>query len=187
MPRPAPSARRATPARKPSIVPALALIVLFGAGIGIIFVIRSQPQGGEREASAAEPAEHVPFAAYHEERPAGAGPARPAAVPLARPSRIQGSGPTADPIWIAAWDEADKGYALLEEANAARERQDHAEYAEKGKLAKEAFDRALTMSAEWEEQLIAERGDDDTDVRRIVATRSDWFDKMRVLHRTTGR
>lgn len=184
---PAPSRGRATPARKPSIVPVLALVVLFGAGVGIILVIRSQAGGPQREAEAAEAApEHVPFAAYHEERPSSG--VRPAASrEPSRPSRIQGSGVMADPVWIAAWDEADKGYALLEEASAARERQDHGEYQEKGKLAKEAFDRALKMSAEWEEELIASRGDDDADVRRIVSTRSEWFDKMRVLHRTTGR
>ena len=43
------------------------------------------------------------------------------------------------------------------------------------------------MTAQWEEELIAEHGDTDPDVRRILATRSDWFDKLRVLHKTTGR
>ena len=43
------------------------------------------------------------------------------------------------------------------------------------------------MTADWEDELMAQYGDKDRQVKAIMNERSKWFDLLRTLHKTTGR
>jgi hypothetical protein len=92
-----------------------------------------------------------------------------------------------DPLWQRALGIAERGIALAEEAQASLRAGDPAAYQAKGKEAKALIDEAITMTAEMEERLLEEPGESDPVVRLIKKERSAWFDKLRVLHKTTGR
>ena len=94
------------------------------------------------------------------------------------------TGIEADPTWQAALEIAHDAWALAEEAFDAKKRENFAVYNSKGHAAKEAFDRAIEMTAQWELDLIDEHGDADTPVRKIMRKRSEWFEQTRLLRKT---
>jgi hypothetical protein len=89
--------------------------------------------------------------------------------------------------WQRAQEIAGDAAAKLELAKVAKAAGDHAVWSTKGNEAKALYDEAITMTAEWEDQLLADYGDKDRQVRAIMNERSKWFDMLRTLHKTTGR
>jgi hypothetical protein len=92
-----------------------------------------------------------------------------------------------EPLWQRALEIAERGSGLAAEAVNALRSGDPTTYQEKGKEAKALIDEAITMTAEWEAALLEDPGEGDPGVRAIKKERSAWFDKLRVLHKTTGR
>lgn len=92
-----------------------------------------------------------------------------------------------DDVWVNALAIAADADEELDAANAAREAGDNAGYHEHGRAAMQGYDRALELTAVWEEELLEQYGERSPKVRDIVKTRSRWFDRLRVLHKTTGR
>lgn len=160
-------------------MPIVALIVLVVGAVGLAMWLR---QASAAEAAAETVDEHVPFSKYRDEAP-------PTREPKgeARPWREAPEGLEAEEAWVNALAIAKDADELLDQANRAREAGDNAGYQDKGRAAKETYDRALELTAEWEERIVAEYGEGNPTVRAIVRTRSRWFDRLRVLHKTTGR
>lgn len=90
-------------------------------------------------------------------------------------------------IWVEAKKVAANADAVYAEAKKAKAANDHTAWAEKGTRAKKLYDKALTMSAIWEEGLLEKYGDTDRQVAGIQTIRNKWFDRLAVLHKTTGR
>lgn len=167
--------------QQPPIVPALLLLVLIA---GAIVLARSVAQKEDAAPTpVAEPPAPKPFASVPDEAP-----------PTPKGGSARGSYPRApeglassNPVWAEALKVAATASELFDEAQKAKAAEDHTLFQLKGKAAKETYDKAFLMTAEWEEQLLAQYGDRDPQVREIVSTRNRWIDRVRVLHKTTGR
>lgn len=175
--------QRARPrkSQQPPIVPALLLIVLIA---GAIVLARTVAQKQDAEpAPAPQPTAPKPFASVPDEAPPApkAGSAR-----ISYPRAPDGLADS-NPVWAEALKVAATAAELFDEAQKARAAEDHALFQLKGKAAKETYDKAFLMTAEWEEKLLEQYGDRDPQVREILSTRNRWIDRVRVLHKTTGR
>ena len=82
---------------------------------------------------------------------------------------------------------ADQAAVTFASAAKAKANGDHSTWNEKGNEAKELYDRAIILTAAWEDQLMEEYGDTDRQVREIMSIRTKWIEKLTVLHKTTGR
>lgn len=164
------------------------LLLLAGGAIAVAGwvngVKRAQEQAEAEQAERAAEEERKsaadPFASVPDELPPGT-PKDPSAgwgdttVP---------EGLLAEPTWVKARALADRGLAFGREALKAKEAGDYAGYNAMGAKAREAFDEALEVTAEWELGLIEEYGDTHPQVRQIVRARSDWFDQLKLFRKT---
>jgi len=75
----------------------------------------------------------------------------------------------------------------FEAAKKAKADGDHGAWNTKATYAKNLYDEAFIMTAIWEEEILEKYGDSDRQVKAIMQERSTWIDKVRVLHKTTGR
>jgi hypothetical protein len=158
-------------------------IVGLGALIATaILFARMLPDDGESAIPAPSEPTHQPFSTVAEEAPPSAGGGAGRLYNRA-PSDLAASYPP----WLEALEIAREADGLFSEAQEAKQATDHAGFQTKGKAAKETYDRAFTMTALWEEQLLESYGDRDRQVRVIVRERNRWIDRVRVLHKTTGR
>ena len=166
----------------PVVIPIALLVVTLGLGAYVVF-------GPKKEAAAPPPApvdvkKPTPFADMPPEKP-----------PVAKSSRASDGkvyppapeGLLEDANWKKALALASEGEALFTEAIKARASENMALYNEKGNAAEAKFDDAVTLTAEWEEKLVAQYGDRDAQIATILQTRSAWIKKMLVLSKTTGR
>lgn len=92
-----------------------------------------------------------------------------------------------DRTWLEALKIAEQAAVTLAEATRAKANGDHSAWNEKGNAAKELYDKAIEMTALWEDEIREKYGDTDRQVREIMSLRSKWIDKLRILHKTTGR
>lgn len=161
------------------------MIVLVVGAVAVAIWVAGDPASETDSAADNAEAEHVPFARYRQERPAPSDTVRGDAVDSnwpEPPGELEQS-----EVWINALAIARDADELLDEANRARAANDVGGYQDKGRAAREAYDRALTLTAGWEEELVDTYGDSNRQVRKIMRTRSRWFDRLRVLHKTTPR
>jgi hypothetical protein len=167
-------------ARSP--VPGIVAVLLFFSLIGgAIYVAVWADRANS--SSAQEPVEdsdaHKPFSSVE-----------PEALPDMSGRKRDDGRPTAPgslattPVWKKALVIAEDGWKYAAEAAEALAGDDRAVYREKGKLAEHAFDKAFTMTAIWEEELLDKYSDSDPQVRDIVRTRNKWIDKVRHFHKT---
>jgi len=171
-------------ARKPGppLLPILALIVVMA---GAVYIARLAAQNKpEKE----KPKEEVQAQDIFGDLPLEQPPDRSAfGHGKKRLTNTAPAGLADDANWIAAKQVASDAAAELELAKAAKAAGDHAAWNTKGKEAKELYDKAITMTAVWEEKLMEDYGDTDRQVRAIMDERNKWFDMLRTLHKTTGR
>jgi hypothetical protein len=158
--------------------------VLMGLIVGAILLARAvATREAPQAAPSNEPAQPEPFSKYTEEPPSVSGrPGGGPAVPRA-PSGLAAS----NPDWAEALTIAAAADELFAEANKAKLAEDHATFALKGKAAKETYDKAIILTAAWEEEILDKYGERDPQVREIMRIRSSWIDRLRVLHKSTGR
>jgi len=94
--------------------------------------------------------------------------------------------PKSDPIWTDAMELGDAGMDLAEQAAKAKQAGDHDGFKSFGKQAKEKLNEALTMTAEWEQGLVADLGASHGQVRSIQRTRKIWLNRLMALKKTVG-
>ncbi|MDP6762705.1 MAG: hypothetical protein QF860_07565 [Planctomycetota bacterium] len=175
-----PAGRRGRPrSGGPPIAPIAGLGVLI---LGAILFARLLPDSAATDDGAPPEPAHRPFSSVAEEAPPapGGGGAR---LYDRAPSDLAAS----HAPWLEAQEIAREADGLFAQAQQAKQADDHAGFSAKGKAAKETYDRAFEMTAAWEEGLLASYGDRDRQVREIVRERNRWIDRVRVLHKTTGR
>lgn len=178
--------RRAAPATKSPaahIVP-LALMVATAGVAAYVLIRRKQAPAAQVPAEAPQPA--TPF----DDMPAEEPPAPRGGEGATVDGKTYPPAPAGlleDARWKQALALAVEGDALLAEAAAARAAEDMTRYNAKGNAAEEKFDAAVTLTADWEEELMASYSDEDPQVAQIVETRSGWIKKMAALSKTTSR
>jgi hypothetical protein len=97
------------------------------------------------------------------------------------------AGLTDNTVWIDALHVIDEGAAVFAKAKQAKASGDHSEWNRLGNEAKDLYNRAIEMTAVWEEELMEKYGENDRQVRDIIKTRNKWLEVLRTLHKTTGR
>ena len=170
----------------PDLTPLYLFVVLIGGGLaaaGWLFSRKQEIQA--TEARAAVKAEEVdPFAHIPDELPPRL---RRAAGERPAVRRNQPAGIEAEPAWIEAQELADKGWTHALKAETAEAEGRARTLEEQSAAARAAFARALEITAEWELVLIEKHGERDPLVRRIVRTRAEWADTLRLLSETKDR
>jgi len=159
--------------------------ILLGMIVGAIVLARAIADKEDAQAAAAteQPAEQKYVTTVpDEEPPKTSGIGSPGSFTRA-PSGLAAS----NPQWAEALTIAAAADELFAEAQKAKADGDHAAFQLKGKAAKETYDKAATLTAAWEEELLETYGERDPQVRDIQRTRTRWLDRLRVLHKTTGR
>jgi hypothetical protein len=171
--------RRRPQPKGSSATPIIGIMLLVVGAVAVAMLIQDSKETASAAEVVQEP-EHKPFSKYREEAP----PARKADE---NPWREAPAGLANADVWIEALAIGKAADEKLAEANKARSGGDNAMYQAQGKSAKETYDKALLMTAEWEAGLIDKYGERNPQVRQIMGIRTRWFDKLRVLHKTTGR
>ncbi len=90
-------------------------------------------------------------------------------------------------VWLEALAIGEEADALLDEARDGKAKGDHSVWQAKGKAAKEAYDKAWTMTMELEDEFLAKYDGRDRVVRQMQRKRKTWADNRIALHKTTGR
>lgn len=182
--------RGGSPSPLAMLVPAGVLLGLIAAAILLARTISSKQV--EQAAATAAAAEEKPkepekkyFTTVPDEKPpeprGGSGHA-----PSNKPRAPEGLAES-NPDWAKALELARVADELFAEASQAKAADDHETFQLKGKAAKESYDKAIEITAVWEEELLDKYGDRDPQVRAIQNTRTRWTDRLRVLHKTTSR
>ncbi|MDP6408102.1 MAG: hypothetical protein QGI46_01865 [Planctomycetota bacterium] len=161
-------------------MPIAGLAALIAAAILFARMLPGTEPGAEAAPAAGA---HEPFSSVTQEAPPAPGGGGGARLYDRAPSDLAAS----HAPWMEALEIAREADLLFAEAQKAKGATDHAAFQAKGRAAKETYDRAFTMTALWEEQLLESYGDRDRQVRVIVRERNRWIDRVRVLHKTTGR
>ena len=164
------------------------------AGGALLATLKKSEAAKQAEAEAQRAQDEAaakPFADLPPEKPpAGTGanvdPNRPFAS-LDQAALAETGVPDVGAAWDAAVKLAAEGEVLFQEALTAKGKGETTLLNEKGAQAREKFDAALEMTALLEENLVSKRGESDKLVREIQRTRSTWFDRLRWLHKSTGR
>ena len=89
--------------------------------------------------------------------------------------------------WQEAQGLARQARVLFDEGKLAKAADDYSTWNDKGRQAKALYDEALEMTAEWETEIIGLYSENDVRVADIKKLRDTWFEKIRVLHKTTSR
>lgn len=120
-----------------------------------------------------------------EEAPAprgSGGGARPAPFGAVAPEGLADA-----PEWKKAVKLAEEAQGHFDAATEAKVVGNRKKLNEEGGKARTLFDQALEATALFEEQLVAEWGETDRQVRDIMRTRNQWFDRTRWLHKSISR
>ncbi len=179
-----PGRRRPRKSSGPPVGPILILVVLM---VGAVVVARmaAQSETKEEEARPAEVNAEAVFGDLPREEPP-----TPKTGSSFKPKKLYEKAPpglASNTTWVAAKKVAAEAKTVLDAGKIAKAASDHAGWAEKGGRAKDLYDEAITMTAEWEEELMAKYGDNDRQVAEIKRERDGWFNMLRTLHKTTGR
>ena len=162
--------------------------------IGSVFVVAVLAIGGagylnrDRAAKAAPSAGDVPEDPYaaspFADIPPEEGPKRmsPGGGPARKITSNSPAGLLAEPIWTGAFAKATAAFALSDEAEAAKASGDNETFLAKAVQAKKQMDVAIIETADWELDLQAKYGDDDSQVRKIGRERDKWFKLLRKYH-----
>lgn len=86
------------------------------------------------------------------------------------------------PAWVEAQKTMEGAYAMVKEAEDAKQAGDNATYINKAVTAREIIDEAIIATADWEMDLQDQYGENDVLVKKIVRERSRWFDLLRKYH-----
>jgi hypothetical protein len=86
-----------------------------------------------------------------------------------------------EPQWISAKALAVEALELFEATMSAKAKGDLATATTKGKASREKYSAAIETTAVWEEDLMSKYNPNDGEIIAIRDTRSDWFNKLRVL------
>lgn len=181
-----PSGERRRPRKSsgPPLGPILILVVLM-VGAVVIARMAAQDKGTEEDTGPAEVSADAVFGDLPREEPptpkVGSGSKSKKLYEKAPP------GLASNTTWLAAKKVAVEAKTVLEAGKIAKAAGDHAGWADKGGRAKNLYDEAITMTAEWEEELMSKYGDNDRQVAAIKRERDGWFNMLRTLHKTTGR
>lgn len=178
--------RRPARAAKKTSSPLVPLAVLFGIILGAVILARSF--AGKKDATPVEAAPAAtgpkPFEKYVEAPPTPR-------EPSSRDGRAYPPAPEglaeSNPDWARALEIGDEADVLFDAAQAAKRADQTTLFLEKGNAAKAKYDEAFTLTAVWEEELLEKYGDRDRQVKAIMNKRTAWSDRLRVLHKSTGR
>lgn len=178
-------ARRAQPQRGLPVAPIAILVLLLG---GALFFARQIAQS--KKDQTAEPEKvvkpHVPFADLPDEVPkskGGTGSNSPSVSYDTPPAGLLAT----NQVWLDALKDASRAESLYVEALSAKQTSDHTAFREKGIAAKDLFSKILEDTYMLEEELLAEYGDRDAQVRQVIAKRTAWTDRLAGLSKITGR
>lgn len=165
------------------LVPAAILMGMIVGAILLARAIATKEDDAQAATPQAQPEEERFFTSVPEEEPPSVTGGGPVGSFTRAPTGLAAS----NPDWAEALTVAEAADALFAEAQQAKQADDTATFQLKGKAAKETYDKAILMTAEWEEELLDKYGERDPQVRDIQRTRTRWIDRLRVLHKTTGR
>jgi hypothetical protein len=178
--------RRPSARARQSSSPLVPLAILLGMIVGAIVLARAIA-GRQQEEQTPAPAAASgpkPFEGYEEAPPAKrSSTSRDGRSYPPAPAGLAAS----NPDWGRALAIAAEADLLFAEVQRAKQDDAHTLFLEKGLEAKRKYDEAFAMTAVWEERILDQYGDRDPQVREIVRVRTDWSNRMRMLHRTTGR
>lgn len=168
--------RYASRNRKQSVAPVVAMVATVAAlGIGLaVYSSQNKPAAGQEGAggpSTAKPAVD-PFAGIADEtgpRAMSPGGKRTGLVERSPADLLD------DPVWTAAANTANSWIAKHNEAQQALKAKDNDRYLALGSQVRDAFNRLLEDTAEWESGLSTRYSEDDTRVRKIMRERDKWF------------
>jgi hypothetical protein len=154
----------------------IGVFVLVGLAIGVIGWLNSE----KVKQAADEPQKEAPRVPF-QDVPDEAAPTRNSSPGASRAprARIALSDLSDDPVWLAALERVKPGYALVDEAEAAKQAKNQALFDQKAVAAREIFDSAIENTAIWEEELQEKFGDQDPLVRKVIRERDKWFDIIR--------
>lgn len=176
-----PRSRRRSKPSGPPLIPIFALIVLMG---GAVYLARLAAQN---KPEPEEPKEAVKASEIFGDLPVEEPPPRPGGDGSRKATNKAPEGLANNPDFIRAKEIAVQANVVFEAAKKAKSAGDHGEWNIKAQEAKELFDQAFIMTAVWEEELLEKYGDRDRQVKAIMSERNKWIDKVRTLHKTSGR
>jgi hypothetical protein len=170
----------------------LAVAIFTGGGL-LAVLSKTQKQAEEtrvaeveQEQQANKPFADMPPEEHPSHKGAAGDPKRPfAELDVGAVGGIDAAAVSA--TWNSAKQLATEGEALFQEALAAKGNGETSLLNQRGAASQSKFDAALEMTALLEESLIAERGESDATVRALKRTRTQWFDRLRWLHKSIGR
>lgn len=170
--------RRGTESRSnPALVPGLIALVLIVVAVAVA-VLNKRPKDADNAAEAPKPR---PFA----DMP-------PEAAPPPKEHKAGSNLPnapdsiTSEPAWISAKALAAEARTLYDATVEAKGKGDMKLANEKGIAAREKYDEAVTMTADWEETILSQYNEYDSKVKAIKDARSDWFNKLLWLKKSVG-
>ncbi len=149
------------------------------------------PSGCSDAPSGGAPEEDRAAAAQAQERPR-LRPFEDLAPEADPPSKRRTQGPFSGTlaerlVWKRALETAAEAEGHYELAEQAHRDSDREALNREGGEARRLYNQALEDTAEFEEELIVDHGEEDDEVAAIVKVRNGWFDRLRWLHKTVGR
>lgn len=182
-----PRGRRA-PAQRPFPVAPIAILVLLLCGA--LFFARQIAQSKKAKDSAPVVIDtgHKPFSSLPDEAPKSKGSSQSSGSG----SSVQYDTPpvgllATNQVWIDALKDATKAESLYAAALKAKQTNDYSGFRENGIAAKDLFSKVLEDTYMLEEEMVAEYGDRDPQVRDVIKKRTAWTSTLAALSKTTGR
>ena len=167
----------------------LGLVALLGVILGLVGRINKKKieeaeiASEQRVIEQEEKAAVNPFADLPQEVALGDG-SRGGRWATAFPREANPTGLEAEEVWQLALDQADAAWVLSDHARKALVAEDEGRFDSKSRDARLAFQKALDGTSDWELQMIADHGDRDPQVRKIIRTRDEWDDQVQRLRKT---
>ena len=154
----------------------IGIFVLVGLVIGVTGWLNSE----KVERAADEEQVGIPKGPFQDVPDEGVlGPSKASGASRAPRERIALESLSDDPVWLAALEQVQPGYVLVDEAEAAKRARNQELFDRKAVAAREIFDSAIENTAIWEEGLQEKFGDRDRIVRKVMRERDKWFDIIR--------
>ena len=170
------SSRRRDPSSNPALIP-VSLAVDLIVGAVVVAMLTKKP----KEVVDASPSKPKPFAEMPPEAPPPPREHKPGSnLPMAP------DGLATEPQWLKAQVLAAEAKVLYEAAVSAKAKGDQALANEKGGAARDKYNAAVEATAEWEESILSKYNENDSKVRAIKDTRTDWFNKLRFLEKSVA-
>ncbi|MCA8979850.1 MAG: hypothetical protein H6831_12045 [Planctomycetes bacterium] len=182
-----PRSRRAQPQRGLPVGPIAILVLLLG---GALFFARQIAQSKKDKADEPEVIDtrRVPFA----DLPRETAPTHKSSGSAGASSGANYDTPPAgllatNQVWLDALKEASQAESYYAAAMKAKQTSDYSGFRENGIAAKDLFSKILEDTRVLEEELVAEYGDRDAQVRDVIRKRTAWTDTLAGLSKITGR